>query len=232
MVREVNQNLRKPAYISYNSSMQGLARSHTLSHEEEIFQKMFSPRGLKLADPYLKEEKNILNNYILKNSDKIKNIIVIGAGPLRYLEIAHNKNYIAIDKYLNLFLDKRPETSIKDLKNIKLINKAFEDVEINELPTNNCLYIFTFNVISYIDNPESSIRKIIDKDNIIFISGWSKNCHILMSNYLEYIYQDSSYLKNSTSFVDPHKMALSDVNTIKTIEKYDGIFTKSISIHT
>lgn len=218
-------------YDINSSLIQELPQNHTL-FERKIFQKMFSPQGLNMVEPYLKEEENILENYVLANIyEKIQNIIVIGAGPLRYLEIASLKNYIAIDKYLDSFLNKNLKAMIKGKKNISLINKSFEVVEPNELPAENSLYIFTFNVISYINDLERSINKLIGENNIIFISGWNKMAHSLMSNYLHYVYQSSPYLKNSASFIDPHKINFTNMDKIKKIEKHGGIFTKSISIY-
>jgi hypothetical protein len=185
-----------------------------------------------MAKPYLNEEENIIKNYVLANTyDKLKNIVVIGAGPLRYLNIAPKKNYVAIDKYLNYFLNKDLKSVIKGSENISLINKPFEEVDRDDLPAGNSLYIFTFNVISYINDIERSINKLIGENNIIFISGWNKMAHSLMSNYLHYVYQSSPYLKNSASFINPHNINFMNMDKIKKIEKHGGIFTKSISVY-
>jgi len=239
MIEKINQafesgKLEKKFFASNktNNLTPAFLRNHISSYEKRIYHKMLSPKGLEIAEPYLKEEENILKNLVLKNAlHGIENIIVIGAGPLRYLEMALNKNYIAIDKFLNVFLRDNLRTSIQNNINITLINKSFEEVKKDELPNKNCLYIFTFNVISYINNFLLHANKIFHQGNIIFISGWNDKGQELMSDYFNYIYANSAYLKKASSFVDPHKIDFSNIVKINNIVRHEGKFTKSITVN-
>jgi len=243
MIEKINQafeldKLEKKFFASNKTNnltpafLRNRISSYETSYEKRIYYKMLSPKGLEIAEPYLKEEENVLKNLVLKNAlHGIENIIVIGAGPLRYLEMALNKNYIAIDKVLNVFLRDNLRTSIQNNINITLINKPFEEVKNNELPNKNSLYIFTFNVVSYINNFLLYANKIAHQDNIIFISGWNDKAQELMSDYFNYIYANSAYLKKASSFVDPHKIDFSNIAKINSIVKHEGKFTKSITVN-
>lgn len=210
------------------------ARQDDVKNEKIIFQKMFSAHGLKIAKPYLDEEAYDLQDDILKeNLNSIRNIVVIGAGPLRYLEAASGRHYIAIDKFQSAFLSNRMRSMMKNVSIVTLINKPFESISIDDLPLSHNLYIFTFNVISYINNPVALINKIAQTNSLIYISGWNEMNSDVMHQYLDYLYGNVSFcIRDASSFLDVHAIDFSDCKKIQTINKRSGLFTKSILMRT
>lgn len=205
-------------------------------YEEKIFYKMFSPSALNIADPYLVEEKKEIKEHILeKFNNKIKNIIVIGAGPLRYLDdfCDSNQNYVAVDKFLNTFTDDNSFCLTDKKYSTLLINNCFENLKKGELPEKDSLYIFTFNVISYISNPLFSLSTHLNKNNVVYISGWNNSFSKERTDYLNHLYDSSSpYLQGSSSFVDVHDLDYNVINLKHKIKKHEGVFIKSVIIDT
>lgn len=206
-----------------NSPNPDIKARNILSYEREIFYKMFSPEGLRLAQSYLDEEEDILKRVIRdKNKHHLENLIVIGAGPLRYLELTVRAklDYIAIDKHLDLFIIDDLKKSLQSILHIEFLNKSFEKLKSNELPKHNSIYIFTFNIFSYLENPVQLINQLIKNENLIFISGWNKEESKSMDKYINYIYEESPFfIRDTSSFLNVHDMDFSQIEGIKNVEK-------------
>lgn len=209
----------------------------SLLEEKEIFYKMFSPRGLALAQAYLDEEERMLRKNIIETPSfsQLSNAIVIGSGPLHYLDLTHSmgKNYIAVDKHLDVFINSHLSYIIDPVQKIELINKSFEDLSAQELPQNNSLFIFTFNVFSYMKNPLSSINRIIKEGDILFIAGWDKKAQEDMVKYLSCIFDNSpSSLEHIHSMCAIPQMDYSKILKARKIETFEGDFCQSVIIQT
>lgn len=206
-----------------NSTSPNKKTKKTKLYEREIFYKMFSPEGLKLAQAYLDEEEAILREVInKKRKHPLENIIVIGAGPLRYLELIFqsNLNYIAVDKHLDMFVTDGLKKDLSSCLPIELLNKSFEDLKKDELPLHHSIYIFTFNIFSYLRNPLQLINELVNNKNLIFISGWNIEKTEQMNKYINYVYKDCPcYIKDTSSFLNVHDIDFSQIKEIKHVEK-------------
>ena len=163
--------------------------------QKEAIYRMFSPLALKIANPYLDEEE-IAVTEIMSNIDST-NLIVIGGGYLKYLPIAaqYSKRYIVIDNHLSIFINDSIKYLLNSNPNIALINKKYEDLRSADLPSNNSLYIFTFNVISYINDPVYHIKRLIKKGDVVFISSWNPGAQTIFEKYTNHVFNTTNHPK-------------------------------------
>jgi hypothetical protein len=143
-----------------------------------IFKHMLSNPALKKAQVYLNEEQSILEKLVCNISQPCKmNFCVVGGGAFHYLPLAAHyfSKYVIIEPYLRCFVDKEHLMVIRKLTNIKCIEASFEDYcqkHSSVFSMTKTVYIFWFNVISYIQNPIAWLNKIVKSGDIIFISKW------------------------------------------------------------
>lgn len=160
--------------------------------EDNYFVRMMLPDAEKKASPYIEEERlNVMN--LLKQIENAQemNFIVIGAGTLWYIELVYDqvKTYIAIEPLADIFIQKQLRYLLTKHPNIKVIDKELGDFESSDLPSNNSVFVFHFNILAYIPDPLEKINKYIKKGDIIYISSWgtSEKARTVRKNYFEYL---------------------------------------------
>lgn len=196
---------------------------------------MLCPFGLKLAQPYLVEERRCL----LEHFRKIHNLssfhcIVVGAGPLLYLDIAQRlmKQYIAVDPLVNFFLQDSTRASTNQLTKVITLNKYFDELTLEDLPITNRLFIFIFNVAAYINNFALSINRLGKPGDILFCSTWtdSRKASQVAKKYFSYVKERNilslTELKE-TMFRCDLKALLANINHIQGIQ----VIEKEIMTH-
>jgi hypothetical protein len=164
--------------------------------KRNLFIKMVAPTALEKARPYLDEERVVLQNFLKTHANvQSMNFCVVGGGGVHYLALAskYTKKYIIIEPYLSDYLPHDLFKKELSKQNTPILHqKFFEDYcssnsEIQS--TTPSIYVFWFNVISYIDQAIHNINKIAKKGDVIFISGW-RNTHeaqTVMTDYFDHV---------------------------------------------
>lgn len=149
---------------------------------ESRFHKMMEPSSIKLAKPFLNEEREALIKFLDSLKASYYNLCFIGDAIYLYCEIANKyaENYLVIDPMARL---NTPG---------KVIFKQFQEIQMEELPVGKNVFVFPFNVLYYIPDPIKELKRLTKKGDSIFISGWnntSKAVHV-MSRYFTHIDED------------------------------------------
>lgn len=183
--------------------------------EDSYFVRMMLPDAEKKAELYVKEERNALLQ-LISSTDKInkKNFVVIGAGTLWYLELVFEKvkMYIAVEPLADTFVQKQVNFILSKHNNIKVIGKELGKFKEDEIPNDNSIFVFHFNILAYIPNPIIKINKYLKKGDILYFSTWntSDKAKQIRKKYFDYI----SFNQSANSFkIDQEKpTALCDLN--------------------
>jgi hypothetical protein len=114
------------------------------------------PDAEKKVSPYVLEERKSLVKIIksIKNINEF-NFVVIGSGTLWYIDLVYSvvKKYIAIETLADIFIAKQVMFVLRRLRNIDVINKDFGKFPKSLLGNANSIFIFHFNILSYIFDP-------------------------------------------------------------------------------
>lgn len=150
----------------------------------DAFLGMYKNTALSEASSFLSHEHEIVSNIISKE-DKIENIIVVGSGPAAYLDLAQGMDltYIGIDPYFE----------VAENRQVYHLNCSFEEIERAKLPEGNCLFLFWFNILNYLDVSVCKLKKVFRQGDIVIHSTWDKTDLALsqMQRYFKVVYQDS-----------------------------------------
>lgn len=144
--------------------------------QSDYFVRMMLPDAEKKVLPYVIEEKaNLIK--LLKSINKTDNFnfVVIGSGTLWYIDLVYEsvKKYIAIEPLADIFIAKQVMFVLKQLKNIDVIKNNFGDFSKKILIKNNSIFVFHFNILSYIYDPVKKINKYLKEGDILYISSWN-----------------------------------------------------------
>jgi len=176
--------------------------------QSNYFVRMMLPESEVNAIPYVQEESTILDSIIesITNFNQW-NFIVIGSGSLWYIEKSLNKanKYIAIEPQADIFIPKQIDYILKSHPDIHVINKNFGEFHEEELSLQgNSIFVFHFNILSYIPNPIDKINQYLKKGDILYISTWSKtkDAKRLRKKYFDYI---NGGFDTKEFMIDPEK---------------------------
>ncbi|MBO9494091.1 hypothetical protein J7438_08330 [Thalassotalea sp. G20_0] len=151
--------------------------------DSHIAKNMLNSQSLRLTAPYLQHESAVLQNLIVGDT-KINNMVVVGSGPLTFqnLAILHDIGYYAVDPFYRVNSD----TNV-----INNINLHFESITRSQITYENVMFVFWFNVAFYINDFAESVRRIVRKGDILFISSWGNGIEskALLKKYLQSVYQ-------------------------------------------
>lgn len=146
--------------------------------KNSYFIKMMMPDAEKKARLYIQEEKNAITHLLSSTKNlNTMNFIVVGAGTLWYIELAFEKvkNYIAIEPLANAFIQKQLNFILSKHSNIKIIAKELGKFKKSEIPNNQSIFIFHFNVLAYIPCPIKKINKYLRRGDILYFSTWGNS---------------------------------------------------------
>ncbi|MBI5064691.1 hypothetical protein HZA97_00515 [Candidatus Woesearchaeota archaeon] len=138
---------------------------------------MYSHKAIKIARPFLDSEEKKVLKAIKFFPQKYKTLICVGCGPAAYFNLALNKKlkYVGIDPWIDLFKHR-----ISALHINKKLGAVFFKRKIEKLNVvlhkfrGPKIFIFTFNIANYIPDLAVKLSKIVDKNDLIIISTWSK----------------------------------------------------------
>lgn len=154
-----------------------LNNAHNLRDlQSGYFVRMMLPDAEKKAGPYVREEQKALLGLVRsENNSSRRNFVVIGSGTMWYIEIALKaaKKYIAIEPLANIFISKQMRFLLKERGDIEIIESEFGDFSNKVFDGYNSIFVFHFNIISYILDPIKKINKYLKKGDILYISTWS-----------------------------------------------------------
>lgn len=186
--------------------------SHTLSEipkegsvSEDYYLRMMLPKSFAIAAPFIKEEKEALEEVLdqLPNPKKY-NFVAIGAGQLAHLELGmeRTKGYVSIEPLTDLYIGSPLQYLASKFINIKLIKSTFENTSKSDLFDGNNIFLFLFNIISYLENPLKGINRLASPGDVLFLATWntSENSKKLRKDYFDYL---NSYEKEV--IIDPEK---------------------------
>ncbi len=207
-----------------------------VNSEKLSFYRMLCPASEEFTKYYLTEEVLLLRSFV-ERYDAIKNmnLVVVGAGPLLHLSLGYEyaKSYVAVDPISNLFINDLPQDVTMHSPKIKIITKYFEDLSAEELLPGNSLYVFTFNVISYIKNFEHALNNIIKKGDIVFISYWNKikANKAIMDRYFDFVY-GKELMALRRHLIDTDDIRYKKIKHLKRVKKKCGRFVKTMVLYT
>ncbi len=150
------------------------------------FLKMFTPSALRMADPFLEHESSILE-VVVESSPSLKNMVVVGSGPLAYSGYANgNILYVGVDPYFHI--------ECGQLENITSIKGSFEDLTRDDLREGPTIFVFWFNVFFYLEDPYRALNSILRNGDIVIHSTCSRDPKgkMTINRYFEEIYRGSS----------------------------------------
>lgn len=164
---------------------------------DEYFVKMMLPDSEDKAIPYVKEEESILKGLIVSNKKfKDYNFIVIGSGTIWYIELAYGQteNYIAVEPFADIFIQKQVRYILSKHNNIKIVGKDFGDYNVDPSWAHNSIFVFHFNILSYIPNPIKRINKYLKEGDILYISTWNSTdrAKTVRKQYFDYLNENTS----------------------------------------
>lgn len=177
------------------NNLNNRSKHRNISEAGDVFKRMLANSVLKKARPYLNEERSILEE-LIHNTRQIyqMNFCLIGGGPLHYLSLAtqYFSKYILIEPYLRYFMDEPSVKTMEKSTNIIFIERGFEDYCRTHSVTftqTRTLYVFWFNVISYIQDPIEWIKRIVKTGDMVFISRWGNTAlaQKTLKDYLDYV---------------------------------------------
>jgi len=160
--------------------------------QDNYFVRMMLPDAEERAELYVKEEKEALLKLMtsIPGIDKM-NFVIIGSGTIWYIELAYDKTktYVAVEPLANIFIQRQFNYILSKHKNIKIIDKEFGDFTAIEIPNNNSIFVFHFNILAYIPNPIRNINKYLKEGDILYISSWnnSDEAKQVRKTYFDYL---------------------------------------------
>jgi len=142
----------------------------------EYFFRMMSPGAIKLVKNYLRDEHSLVEKTIEKvDNPKEYNLVAVAGGQLWLIDIGleKTKSYTCIEPLADLYIGNQIQYLIKKNKNIRVIKKRLADTSKKDLPEGKNIFVFTFNILAYIENPIREINDLIKHGDILFISTWN-----------------------------------------------------------
>ncbi len=205
---------------------------------EERFYRMLSPFALSYASSFLQEEERHLLQ-LIKKLPVIGNMnfVVIGAGPLTYLRLgaAYAKKYIAVDPCLDYFINDSMRYLADSTSNVALVKKPFNQLQRSDVGQERCLFVFLFNVISYLENPLATIHQLARPGDILFVSTWNETdtARHTMERYFAYVDNQESYItvENLVRQKALKKFSEEFLTTFSRVETVKGDITESAIIY-
>lgn len=213
-----------------------LLKKENIKIDDRVFYRMLCPESEEFSQFYLGEEEQQLRNFIQGHENiKDMNFIVVGAGPLLHvtLGLEHAKCYLAVDPLSHLFLNDIPQDMLVHNRKVKISNKYFEALDKDDIPPGKSVYIFTFNVISYIKNFVAVANKIIKKGDILFLSYWN-NCpenEGIISNYFSFVY-GKNFATQRNEMIDTQHIDYQKIKHLREVSLYCGSVIKTMIIYT
>lgn len=204
---------------------------------------MMLPDSEEKAEPYVKEERTALLKLMSKTANLMQmNFIVVGSGTIWYIEIASNKvgKYIAVEPLADIFIQKQVKFILDKHEDIKIVGKEFGDFPRSELGDQNSIFVFHFNILSYIPNPVKRINKYLKPGDVLYISSWSNTpeAKAARKEYFDYL----NLTTNPDNFqIDPNEevglcnLDLFPFNELKHYRKHTrikGTITDILIIYT
>lgn len=175
------------------------------SLQSDYFVRMMLPDAEAKAQPYVAEERRSLSRLIGSIGDIARrNFVVIGSGTIWYIELAYLKTrkYIAVEPLAEIFLPQQIRFVLGQHKNVRIIDKEFGGFPKRDLENANSLFVFHFNILSYIPDPIRKINKYLKKGDVLYISSWNRTEEARRSRkeYFDFI---NSGVKSDTAKIDP-----------------------------
>ncbi|WP_194847298.1 hypothetical protein [Candidatus Neptunochlamydia vexilliferae] len=188
------------------------------------FSRMLSEKSLTTAAPFLEEEHchlhAILDRFI---PFPFKELVVVGGGKKMYHEVASN--------YLVDYLNIDPETISINQPGTCCISKPIEEVDPTVASQFPRILWMPFNVVAYIDKPNSIIDRWLRPGDVCLISGWQKNqaADSLRSKYFQSVDPGEALppFDPLPKIVQPEK-----ARATKTVERIKGAYNQILAIYT
>lgn len=160
--------------------------------QNNYFVRMMLPDAELKAEPYVYEESKLLQDLLSStNSLDTYNFVVVGSGTLWYIDMAYGrvKNYVAIEPLADIFIQKQVSYILTKHKDIHIIGQDFGNFNSNELPNNKSIFIFHFNILSYIPDPIEKINSYIKEGDILYLSTWNSTneAKTVRKSYFDFI---------------------------------------------
>jgi hypothetical protein len=207
-----------------------------VKESEQIFYRMLCPESEEFSRFYLNEEIAVLQSFV-SNYAAIKkmNFVVVGAGPLLHVSLGceNAKCYIAVDPMSHLFINDLPQDFFIKNPKIKIVSKYFENLQRCDIPSRPSLYVFTFNVISYINDFVAAVNNIVKKGDVLFVSYWNndKKNEDIINDYFDFVYGEGHALRRQT-MIDTHNIDCKKISLFKEVQKTCGNVVKTIVVYT
>lgn len=226
----------------YSNNMQNNTQVPVKDIAANYFVRMMLPDAEKNAEPYVNEEKTALMNLIsdIDNLDDI-NFVVIGAGTLWYVEMVLGKvkQYIAVEPYADIFIQKQLSYILGFHKDIKVISNEFGDFDKDQIGNGNSIFVFHFNILSYIPDPVKNINKYLKPGDVLYISSWSDSlkAQAVRKTYFDYLnleQKDGSFTIDPASPVglyDLDSFPFSELSSYNSHQRIKGAIVDILIIH-
>lgn len=175
--------------------------------QNDYFVRMMLPDSEKKAEPYVKEEAKWLKELITSVHGLNQwNFVVVGSGTLWYLDLVYNhvKNYVAVEPLADVFIQKQVNFILSYHSDIHVIPNQFGEFNKEQIPSANSVFLFHFNILSYIPEPINKINKYLRKGDVLYISTWN-NSEIAKKSRRDYFNYINNGMNDKEFKVDPDK---------------------------
>lgn len=223
---------------------ENLSNPAQLEHlQSDYFVRMMLPDAEEKAYPYVHEEQRILTKLLKSIGNTARyNFVVIGSGTMWYIELVYGKvkKYIAVEPLADIFLPRQIRFMLKQHENIKIIGKEFGRFSKSDLGDFNSIFVFHFNILSYILDPIRKINKYLKKGDILYISSWNRKEEAarVRKEYFDFI---NSGTNSEVAKIDPDlaiglcnldSFPFHKLNYYKSHKRIKGEITDVLIIHT
>jgi hypothetical protein len=116
-------------------------------------------------------------------------------------------SYTAVDLNLSDHITPEMQSNIAAQNAVHLVDRSFTEMNVEDLPRidgeeNKRLFLFMFNVFSYLPNPYEALQKVAEEGDVAIISMWNSNsipAVLLRKEYYNYLSTFCNGLFNGTS---------------------------------
>ena len=161
---------------------------------EQLYLEMFSEGPLRYATPYLLDEYEQLLHCMQKlkteasaQGEKAPTMVVVGAGPYLHLAVAEalQLDYVAVDPCINYH---RKLYDFSQNERVSHHAVTLGELDESKLPQSPRVFVFPFNVMAYIENADTELKRLMRPGDSAFISSWNENPY---SEYCHRMYQEA-----------------------------------------
>lgn len=179
------QNHSVPDRTAVSAAGEGTSESPPVSEYE--FRRMVGTDALARASEFLTEETTVVADVVARLAvpDEISMIVVGGAGSTHLAVPAKAVNRCVVVDPLGLSSWQQPTGCVSTVHLCSL-----HEISRSDLPASPLLWVFTFNVFPYLNEPIEVLRRLASPRDTVVVTTWAATgrAEEIRSGYLRYVF--------------------------------------------